>query len=47
MVGGAGHEDPDRHVPGYVAAVPRDLEPSDRDVASGVDRDVVAVVLSS
>ena len=39
VVGGAGHQDPDGHVPGHVAPVPRDLEPSDRDVALGVDRD--------
>ncbi len=33
VVGGARHQDPDRHMPGHVAAVPRDLEPPDREVA--------------
>ena len=39
VIGGARHQDPDRHVSGRVAPVPRDLEPADRDEALGVDRD--------
>src|SRR6185436_822829 len=39
VVGGARHQDPDRHVSGRVAPVPRDLEAADRDEAPGVDRD--------
>ena len=39
VICGAGHEDADRHTPGHIAAVPRDLEPVDRDVVLGVDLD--------
>ena len=35
----ARYEDAHRHVARYVAPVPRDLEPLDRDVALAVDRD--------